>query len=103
MSGTMPAGNDTGGVENPYIGAYKAGAPGVGTTHRRKIDGPSPAILGLPVIQARRLTDHQLQKRVRASRHASAASLGCSRSLNIGAVTFKATIAPMVGDLLMHS
>jgi hypothetical protein len=103
MSGTTPAGNDTSGVVNPYIRAYKAGAPGVGTTLRQKIDGPSPAILGLPVIWARRLTDRQLRKRICASPHASAASLGHSRSLDIGAAAFESTIAPTVGDLLAHS
>jgi hypothetical protein len=45
MSGTTPASNDTGGVVNPYIRAYKAGATGVGIAHRGKIDGPLPAIL----------------------------------------------------------
>ena len=103
MLGTTSAGNNTSGVVNPYIRAYKAGAPGVGTTHYRKIDGPLPEVLGLPIIRARRLTDHQLRKWVHASRHASAASLGRSRSLDIGAAAFKATIAPTVGDLLVHS
>ena len=103
MLGTTPTGNDTGGVVNPYIRAYKAGAPGVETTRRGKIDGPSPGILGLPVIWVRKLTDRQLRKRIRAGQYASAASLGRSRSLDIGAVAFKATIAPTVGDLLAHS
>ena len=103
MSGTKPTGNDTGGVVNPYIRAYKAGAPGVGTIRHGKIDGPSPGILGLPVVRVRKLTDRQLRKRIRASQHASAASLGCSRSLDIGAAAFEATIALMVGDLLAHS
>ena len=103
MSGTKPAGNDSGGVVNPYIRAYKAGAPGAGTIRRGKIDGPSPGILGLPVVRVRKLTDHQLRKRIRASQHASAGSLGHSRSLDIGAAAFKATIAPTVGDLLAHS
>ena len=103
MSGTTPAGNNTGGVVNPYIRTYKVGGPGVGTTHRGKIDGPLLAILGLPVIWARRLTNRQLRKRIGASRHASAASLGRSCSLDIGAAAFKATIAPAVGDLLVHS
>jgi hypothetical protein len=103
MSGTTPAGMDTGGVVNPYIRAYKAGATGVGTTRRGKIDGPSPAILGLPVIWVRRPTDRQLRKQIRADQHAPAASLGRSRSLDIGAAAFEATIAPMVGDLLAHS
>jgi hypothetical protein len=65
MLGTMPAGNDTGGVVNPYIRAYKAGAPGVRTTHCKKIDSPLPAILELPVIWSRKLTDRQLRRRVR--------------------------------------
>jgi hypothetical protein len=90
MLGTTSAGNNTSGVVNPYIRAYKAGAPGVGTTHRGKVGGPSPAILGLPVIQVRRLTDRQLRKRIRASRYASTASLGRSCSLDIGAAAFKA-------------
>ena len=102
MLGTTPAGNDTGGVVNPYIRAYKTGATGVGTTCRGKIDGPLPAILGLPVIRVRRPTNRQLRKRVQQSRHTSAASLGCSRSLDIGAAAFEATIAPTVGDLLAH-
>jgi hypothetical protein len=57
MLGTTPAGNDTGVVGNPYIRAYKAGATGVGIPHHGKIDGPSPAILGLLVIWVRRPTD----------------------------------------------
>ena len=64
MSGTTPAGKDTGGVANPYIRAYKAGAPGVGTTHPGKIDRPSPGILGLPVVRVRKLTGRQLRKRI---------------------------------------
>ena len=103
MSGTMPVGNNTGGVVNRCIRAYKAGGSGVRTTHRRKSDGPLPAILKLSVIRARRLADRELRKRIHASRHASAASLGRSCSLNIGAVAFEATIAPMVGNLLVHS
>ena len=103
MSGRTPTGKDTGGVVNPYIKAYKAGAMGVGTTRHGKIDGPLPAILGLPVIRVRRLTDRQLRKRIRAGQHAPAVSLGCSRSLDIGAAAFKAIIAPTVGDLLVHS
>ena len=83
MSGTTPAGNDTGSLMNPYIRAYKAGAPGVGTTPCRKIDGPLPEVLGLPVIRARRLMDCQLRKWVCASQHAFTASLGYSRSLDI--------------------
>jgi hypothetical protein len=50
MSGTTPSGNDTGGVVNPYIRAYKAGATGVGIPHCGKINRPLPAILGMPVI-----------------------------------------------------
>ena len=103
MSGTTPAGNDTGGAGNPYIRAYKAGGSGVRTTHRGNSDGPLPAILGLPVIWARRLTDHQLRKRIHASQHAPAASLGCSFSLDIGAAAFETTIAPTMRDLLVHS
>ena len=103
MSGTTPSGNDTGGVVNPYIRAYKAGATGVGTTRRGEIDGPSPAILGLPVIRVRRPTDRQLRKRIHTGQHAPAASLGRSCSLDIGATAFEVTIAPTVGDLLAHS
>ena len=66
MSGRTPAGKDTGGVVNPYIRAYKVGAPRVGTTHRGKIDGPLPGILGLLVVWVRKLMDRQLRKRIRA-------------------------------------
>ena len=103
MSGTTPASKDTGGVVNPCIRAYKAGAPGVGPTCRGKFDGPLPGILGLPVVRVRKLTDRQLRKWIRAGRHASAASLELSRSLDIGTAAFEATIAPTVGDLLTHS
>ncbi len=103
MLGTMPVGNNNSWVVNPYIRAYKARGLGVRTTHRGKIDGPLPTILGLPVILARRLTDRQLRKWIHASQHASAASLGRSCLLGIGAAVFKATIAPTVGDLLAHS
>ena len=103
MSGMTPTGNNTGGVVNPYIRAYKAGGSGVRTTHRGNSDGPLPAILGLPVLWARRLTDHQLRKRIHASQHAPAASLGCSFSLDIGAAAFETTIAPTMRDLLVHS
>ena len=103
MLGTTPAGNDTGGVVNPYIRAYKAGATGVGIPHRGKINGPSSAVLGMPVIRVRRPTDRQLRKRIRAGQHASAASSERSRSLDIGAAAFEATIAPTVGDLLAHT
>ena len=103
MSGTTPASKDTGGVVNPCIRAYKAGALGVGPTCRGKFDGPLPGILGLPVVRVRKLTDRQLRKWIRAGRHASAASLELSRSLDIGTAAFEATIAPTVGDLLTHS
>ena len=98
-----PVGKDTGGVVNPYIRAYKVGAPGVGTTRQGKIGGPSPGILRLHVVWVRKLTDHQLRKQICVGQHASAVSLGHSRSLDIGAAAFEATIAPMVGDLLAHS
>jgi len=89
-------------VANPYMRAYKDGAM-VGIPHRGKINGPSPAVLRTPVIRVRRPTDRQLRKQIRAGQHASAASLECSRSLDIGAAAFEATIAPTVGDLLAHS
>jgi hypothetical protein len=63
MSGTTPSGNDTGGVMNPYIRAYKAGATGVGIPHRGKINGPSPAILGMPVIRVRMLEEFAFRTR----------------------------------------
>jgi hypothetical protein len=101
MLGAGHTANTGNSIGNPYTPAFwrELGSRGILSTAHGNLVG----VMGNSVTRTRALTGFHLNKRLRAQRFASAASLACSCSLTTGAAVFVAGMTPTVGNLVKYS